>query len=484
MKKLTIIMALVSGLAFNGVVHSTERVELTDEQMDNLVMRSYPYVAMFNVNNKFALDKSNPLNTGGYNQYRANTELADHTLKAIARPNNDTFYGVALVDVTEKPIVMEFPAFDSNYVSLMVTGYDHYVNVPMSVSQGDFREPSTILFYSERTPGYDGTPIEGVDQVFEVSGDFVSAVLRVMPHVVESERLESNRAALNNVNLVTLPEFLSEPSADLEPLNAVKPKIVNSSLSIEEDLARFPEFGSDFEIFEERFVEVMQFVVNHTTFDADNPTDQALLQSLTPLGIKPGQAYNPEDSADIDGAALRKAAQRFAAASWAKMGAPDYLAVNTSNVFMPKGEISPELLAVLSVVGPIGLPAKEALYPQLITADGQTMNAMNDYEVVMTASEMPPANAFWSLTLYDLGEGFFIPNEHKKYSVGENSGYKLDEDGGIRIVIATERPEGVPAENWLPIERSDLELSLQMRLYNPDLDKYENWLSPTVRKIN
>ncbi len=112
------------------------------------------------------------------------------------------------------------------------------------------------------------------------------------------------------------------------------------------------------------------------------------------------------------------------------------------------------------------------------------MNAMNDYEVVMTASEMPPANAFWSLTLYDLGEGFFIPNEHKKYSVGENSGYKLDEDGGIRIVIATERPEGVPAENWLPIERSDLELSLQMRLYNPDLDKYENWSAPTVRKIN
>ena len=68
--------------------------------MDNLVLRAYPYVAMFNVNNKFALDASNPLNTGGYNRYRANTELADHTLKAIARPNNDTLYGVAMVDVS------------------------------------------------------------------------------------------------------------------------------------------------------------------------------------------------------------------------------------------------------------------------------------------------------------------------------------------------------------------------------------------------
>ena len=95
---------------------------------------------------------------------------------------------------------MEFPAFDSSYVSLMVTAYDHYVNIPMSVSQGDFGKPANILFYSERTPGYDGAPVKGVDQVFEVSGDFVSAALRVMPHVVEPERLAANRAAMASVN--------------------------------------------------------------------------------------------------------------------------------------------------------------------------------------------------------------------------------------------------------------------------------------------
>ncbi|WP_104029291.1 DUF1214 domain-containing protein [Vibrio jasicida] len=484
MKKLTTMITLVSGLAFTGLAYSTERVELTDEQMDNLVMRTYPYVAMFNVNNKFALDESNPLNTGGYNQYRANTELADHTLKAIARPNNDTLYGIAMVDVTEKPIVMEFPAFDSNYVSLMVTAYDHYVNVPMSVSQGDFSQPSNILFYSERTPGYDGTPIKGVDQVFEVSGDFVNLTLRVMPHAAESERLVANQAALSKVNLTTLPEFLGNQNADTELLAIDYSNSISRNLSVEEDSARFPEFGSDFQIFEERFVEVMQFVVNHTTFDVNDQADQALLKALLPLGIKPGQAFNPQDAAHIDGVAMRKAAQRFATASVNKLSDEDFLAANLTKVFMPKGEISPELLALLSVVGPIGQPAQEALYPQLVTNDGQVMNTMHDYEVVMSASEMPPAKAFWSLTLYDLNNGFFIPNEHKKYSVGENAGYKLDEDGGIRIVVAAERPEGVPLENWLPIERSDLEVNMQMRLYNPDLEKYENWSAPTVRKIN
>lgn len=483
MKKLTTMMTLVSGLAFTGLAYSTEHVELTDEQMDDLVMRSYPYVAMFNVNNKFALDESNPLNTGGYNQYRANTELADHTLKAIARPNNDTLYGIAMIDVTEQPVVMAFPGFDSNYVSLMVTAYDHYVNIPMSVSQGDFSEPTNILFYSARTPGYDGMPIDGVDQVFEVSGDFVSAALRVMPHMVEPERLAANQAAITSVNLTTLPKFINEQLPEIERLTSNSSNGASNNRNLEEDQARFPKFGSDFEIFEKRFAEVMQFVVNHTTFDGNDTADQALLKALAPIGIKPGKVFDSETATEIDGIALRKAAQRFAASSLTKIGDADYVSNNLDDIFLPKGQISPELLALLSVVGPIGVPAQEALYPQLMTDDGQVMNAMNDYEIVMTADEMPPAKAFWSVTLYDLENGFFIPNERKKYSVGENAGYQLDENGGIRIVVSAERPENVPVENWLPIKRDDIDMNTQMRLYIPDLDRYENWSAPTVRRI-
>jgi len=101
----------------------------------------------------------------------------------------------------------------------------------------------------------------------------------------------------------------------------------------------------------------------------------------------------------------------------------------------------------------------------------------------MTPEEMPPAKAFWSLTLYDLDNGFFIPNDRKKYSVGENAGMVLDDDGGIEIYIAAEKPEGVPEENWLPIERKDLALSAIMRLYVPDLDKFESWTPPVAEQL-
>ena len=86
----------------------------------------------------------------------------------------------------------------------------------------------------------------------------------------------------------------------------------------------------------------------------------------------------------------------------------------------------------------------EAFYPAVNTADGSQMNAMNDYVIKMTKEQLPPAKAFWSLTLYDKANGFFIPNEYKKYSVGENGGMQLNKEGGIEVYVAAEKPEGVP----------------------------------------
>ncbi|MFC1681334.1 DUF1214 domain-containing protein [Pseudomonadota bacterium] len=96
---------------------------------------------------------------------------------------------------------------------------------------------------------------------------------------------------------------------------------------------------------------------------------------------------------------------------------------------------------------------------------------------------MPPSTAFWSVTLYDAGNGFFIPNDRKKYSVSENAGMKLDDQGGIEVYIAAEKPEGVPEENWLPINRGDEVLDIVMRIYAPDVEKMKTWTAPTAERI-
>jgi hypothetical protein len=85
-------------------------VILSDAETENLVKRSYQYVALYNVNNKFALKQ------GGWNTLQSDTKLKDHTMTDIARPNNDSFYSSALLDLTGEPMILYIPSFNSNYV--------------------------------------------------------------------------------------------------------------------------------------------------------------------------------------------------------------------------------------------------------------------------------------------------------------------------------------------------------------------------------
>ncbi|MGW8248839.1 MAG: DUF1214 domain-containing protein [Acidiferrobacterales bacterium] len=443
------------------------QLELTDEQVRNIVRQAYRFVAMYNVNNKMAFDSKNPMSTGGLNRFKANTKLLDHTMKAIARPNNDTLYVSALIDLSHEPVIIESPAFDSMYVSMMITGYDHYVNIPMSTRQGDFAAPSRLLIYSARTPGYAGEAVEGVDKIFETTGDFVSVVYRVMPHASEPERMQRNLEEMQSIRAVPLSEFLP------------------GSVAATGGDIDFPDFGrTDYDVFGNNFLEVMQFVFNHTTFDPDDEIDQNVLAAMEPLGVVPGTEFDPGNVAQIDGVRFRAAAESVFEEEMAKTSDPVFAARIGTNLFKPKGQMTEEVLLYQSLSGPIGQPASEAVYPSLTTTEGAPMNAMNDYVVRMTTDQMPPATAFWSLTLYDTANGFFIPNDRKKYSVGENGGMQLDDEGGIAVYVSEEQPEGVPPDNWLPLVRGDYAIDLVMRVYAPDLEEYATWTPPKAEVVD
>jgi hypothetical protein len=240
---------------------------------------------------------------------------------------------------------------------------------------------------------------------------------------------------------------------------------------------------TDLDVFQDNLLEVMQFVFNHTTFDPNDAIDQGVLAAYRPLGVEPGKAWDSKEVSAIDGARIRQVAERVGRAELARASEPGSMKENALRMFQPKGRMDLDVLLFQSVIGPIGLPAAEAVYPAIATTDGAPFNAVNDYVIRMKGDEMPPARAFWSVTLYDLKNGFFVPNDRKKYSVGENAGMKLDPDGGIAIYIAAEPPRGVPNENWLPIERKDEELNVIMRLYAPDLERFQAWTPPRAEKV-
>jgi hypothetical protein len=320
-----------------------------------------------------------------------------------------------------------------------------------------------VLYYSARTADYHGEAVEGVDRIIEMTGDFAVAFLRVMPHAAEQERFEKILAAMKEVGAVTLSEHRGEsPKPTDEPA--------------------FPPYNTDEGIFENNLLEVMQFAVNHTTFDPNEELDAALLAALEPLGVVPGKTFDPSVVSKLDGKALAAAAERIhaeAIETWISPDGNPYV----NDLFLPKGEMTLEPMVIQSAYGPIGLPAHQAVYPGIASADGEPLNAKYDYVIRIPKEEMPPSTAFWSVTLYDAKNGFFIPNDRKKYSVGENAGLKLADDGGIEIHIAGEQPEGVPEENWLPVNRGDEALDIVLRIYAPDVEKMKTWKAPKAERI-
>jgi len=434
--------------------------KLTDKEITNIARRSYQYVAMYNVINNFAMVESNPLGSQGWNKTKFNLELADHTVKAIARPNNDTYYIISMLDLRDDAVVINYPAFDTKYASLEVSGYDHYITVPIATSKGDFKEETSILYYSDRTKNYHGEAIEGVDKSLKMTSDFVIAFLRVAAHVTKDGR---NVKALENFKLTTLSEFQGK-----EP--------------VQQTTVDFPAYGTDQMVFKNNFLETMQFVFNHISLDPNNEMDKAVLESMKKLGVKPGNEFDSTKVAEVDGKRVAELAKKVYDEALAVWNSPDgnpYL----FQVFLPKGEMNFDAMVTQSAVGPIGLPATQAVYPGIGTASGEPLNAMNDYVIKMTRDELPPADAFWSVTLYDTENGFFIPNDRFKYIVGQNGGMQLNEDGGIEIYIAAEKPAGVPEDNWLPINREDIGLDMIMRIYAPRVDDLKNWSAPKAEKL-
>jgi hypothetical protein len=259
--------ALLACLAPSLAVPAQE-VALSDAQVDNLVRRSYQYVAMFNVIQKFALDTSSG-RSSGFNKPYAQTTLFDHTMKSIARPNNDTFYQSVVLDLRNEPVIIEYPAIDSKFVALETSGYAHYCEMPLLSAKGDFKKPTKVLFYTDRTKGYHGESIKGIDRVIKADGDFYVAFLRTMPHQADPPRMAKIIKVLESVKVVTLSQFQGKPAKAYSP-------------------PKFPPFGkTDADVFANTLLEVMQFVFNHTTFDPKNAMDQAVLAAYKPLGVEP-----------------------------------------------------------------------------------------------------------------------------------------------------------------------------------------------------
>ncbi len=181
-------------------------------------------------------------------------------------------------------------------------------------------------------------------------------------------------------------------------------------------------------------------------------TDWSIVERLRRIGVEPGKSFEVDalDPATRD--ALDQAAPAGLRAIEAKIPklAPVINGWQMSTETM--GVYGNHYLkrAALAMIGLGSNPPEDAIYPlAFVDSDGNTLNGENDYVLHFDQRELPPVEAFWSLTLYDR-DGFAVPNPLNRRALGDRDPLRYNDDGSLDLLIRTENPGPLDEPNWLP----------------------------------
>jgi len=125
---------------------------------------------------------------------------------------------------------------------------------------------------------------------------------------------------------------------------------------------------------------------------------------------------------------------------------------------------------------------EDAVYPlNLGDQEGKPLDGSNRYALHFDKGETPPADAFWSVTLYD-NDGFQVPNALNRFAVSSWMNLKQNADGSLNLYIQNESPGKDEEANWLPAPRGAFNLT--MRVYGPRAQLLTGeWTPPPVTRV-
>jgi hypothetical protein len=234
-----------------------------------------------------------------------------------------------------------------------------------------------------------------------------------------------------------------------------------------------------------RFWSILDFVMQ---FSPVHPSEVALRARLASLGLDGDGSFDfgrltpGQQQAFRDGVA--DAWQDFAGL----MRQMDAGEVTSADAFGTREHLKNNYLYRWGgdVVGIYGNSAEEALYPMYsVDADGQPLDArQHRYELRFAANDLPPVNAFWSVTMYDLPDRFLVANPIDRYLINSPMlpRLKRDADGGITLYVQRDSPGTEKESNWLPA--SDGPFFMAMRLYWPKAEALSGqWTPPPLKRV-
>jgi hypothetical protein len=213
-------------------------------------------------------------------------------------------------------------------------------------------------------------------------------------------------------------------------------------------------------------------------------TDQPMIAQLKKIGFEDGKSFELDKATPAVRKALQSApdeAQKLMAwklPTLARVANGWSMNTDTMGVYG-------NYYLKRAIITQLGLGAnlpEDAIYPvNLADETGKPLDGANKYTLRFEKGEAPPANAFWSITLYD-PEGFQVANSLNRFNLASWMPFKRNEAGSLDLYFQNESPGADREANWLPAPKGPFNLT--MRLYAPRSEALTGkWNPPPVTRM-
>jgi len=233
------------------------------------------------------------------------------------------------------------------------------------------------------------------------------------------------------------------------------------------------------------FFNILNFVLQ---FCPTDPSETELMARFAKIGVGAGKTFDPGSLAPE----IKTAIEQGMADAWIDLEnlkkEVDAGKVTSGELFGTREYLKNNYLYRMAgaVLGIYGNSKQEAMYP-VYAADstGQKLDGANRYTVHFAAGELPPVNAFWSLTMYKMPESLLVANPINRYLLNSPMlpEFVKDADGGLTFYIQNESPGKDKEPNWLPAPKGPFVIA--MRLYWPRQAALDDaWKQPPMTKVD
>jgi hypothetical protein len=425
----------------------------------------FPIVDSYRILYSYFVDRSSPEYKAGWNERVANNaRVFTPDDKAMQTPNADTPYSQLGLDLRTEPMVLSMPAVEKGrYYTAEVN--DLYTFIAGYI--GSRTTGNDAGHFLIAGPGWKGGKPDGIKAVIRSETELAFVFYRTQ--LFRPEDIENVKKIQAGYRVQPLSAFLGRPVPKPAPkIDFMKP------ISADEERTSL------------EFFNVLNWVLQ---FCPAHPSEEALMQRFAKLNIGAGKPFDAKALSPE----IRKAIEDGRADAWQaheeltrRVNAGE---VTSGDVLGTRASLKNNYLYRMhgTVAGIWGNVKEEAIYPGwYIDSTGQPLDGRGHrYALRFAPGQLPPVNAFWSLTMYDLPGRLLVPNPLNRYLINSPMLPDLtrDADGGLTLYLQHGSPGQDKEANWLPAPNGPFVTVLRMYWPKPEaLDG--RWKVPPLERVN